>query len=33
MNNECEQLVIGIGEGIITKKRKIRAIHKALELD
>jgi hypothetical protein len=30
IDNECERLIIGMGEGIITKKRKIRAIYEAL---
>jgi DNA-binding transcriptional regulator GbsR (MarR family) len=30
-DKECTQFVIGINTGILTKKRKIRAIHEALE--
>lgn len=31
VDKECNQFVIGIGTGILTKKRKIRAIYDALE--
>jgi hypothetical protein len=31
IENECENLVINLKDGIITKKRKIRAIYKALD--
>jgi hypothetical protein len=31
IDSECQQLVIGISETILTKKRKIRAIHAALQ--
>ena len=30
INNDCKELIIDINDGIITKKRKIRAIHVAL---
>jgi len=31
IDNDCSQLVINMNEGIITKKRKISAIHTALQ--
>lgn len=33
MGNDCNNLIIGIGTNVLTKKRKIRAIYNALQCD